>query len=44
MSQYKPAHILDFSEGMFQQIMKFFNVNMDEQPIDPRLANRRTNK
>lgn len=44
MSDYKPSHILDFSEGMFQQIMTLFNVNIDEQPVDPRLANRRKNK
>jgi len=40
----KPSHILDFSEGLFQQVMDLFNVKLDEKRIDPRLANRQKNK
>jgi hypothetical protein len=40
----KPSHILDFSEVMFQEVMQLFNVNTDNVPIDPRLANRQKSK
>ena len=44
MEVYKPTHILDFNERLFQDIMTLFNVTTDEEEINPRLASRKKNK
>lgn len=42
MNSHKANHILDFNDKIFQEVMKLFNVNLDEQTnLDKKMAYRR---